>query len=111
MAKGKYTKHLKKVLMQKSIDNQKFFFLKLNYIHLNPVRGNYRLVNNWRDYEHSSASFYELQQIKHFTPVHYMELVQQLNAGSPGFAQILFDEDPALTPKKSQFMFSFLFKV
>lgn len=41
---------------------------KLNYMHLNPVRGNYRLVNDWRDYEHSSANFYELQQIRLFTP-------------------------------------------
>lgn len=47
---------------------------KLNYIHLNPVRGNYNLVNDWREYEHSSAGFYELQQVKYFIPVHYLEL-------------------------------------
>jgi len=47
---------------------------KLNYIHLNPVRGNYKLVNDWREYEHSSAGFYELQQTNFFIPVHYKEL-------------------------------------
>ena len=44
----------------KSIDNKNFFLQKLNYIYLNPVRGNYKLVNDWREYEHSSAGFYEL---------------------------------------------------
>jgi hypothetical protein len=32
------------------------------------------LINDWREYEHSSAGFYELQQVKHFTPVHYRDL-------------------------------------
>jgi hypothetical protein len=46
----------------------------MNNIHLNPVSGSYKLVKDWRIYEHSSAGFYELQQTKHFTPVHYLEL-------------------------------------
>jgi REP element-mobilizing transposase RayT len=73
-SKGQIHKVFEESFDAKSIDNKKFFLQKLNYIHLNPVRGNYNLVNDWREYEHSSASFYELQQIKHFTPVHYMEL-------------------------------------
>ena len=73
-AKGQLHKVFEESFDAKSIANRKFFLQKLNYIHLNPVRGNYKLVNDWREYEHSSASFYELQQIKHFTPVHYMEL-------------------------------------
>ena len=73
-AKGQLHKVFEESFDAKSVDNKKFVFQKLNYIHLNPVRGNYKLVNDWREYEHSSASFYELQQIKHFTPVHYMEL-------------------------------------
>ena len=35
---------------------------KLNYIHANPVSGKWRLVDDWRLYEHSSAGFYELDQ-------------------------------------------------
>jgi hypothetical protein len=58
----------------KSIDTPKFLEQKLNYMHLNPVRGRYRLVEDWRAYEHSSASFYEFNQSSKFTPVHYMEL-------------------------------------
>ena len=73
-SKGQKHKVVEESFDAKSIDNQKFFLQKLNYIHLNPVRGNYKLVSDWIEYEHSSAGFYELQKIKHFTPVHYMEL-------------------------------------
>ena len=72
--KGQLHKVFEEIFNAKSIDNQKFFLQKLNYIHLNPVRGNYKLINDWRDYEHSSAGFYELQQVKHFIPFHYEEL-------------------------------------
>ena len=72
--KGQLHKVFEESFDAKSIDTKKFFLQKLNYIHLNPVRGNYKLINDWRDYEHSSAGFYELQQVKHFVPVHYEEL-------------------------------------
>lgn len=72
--KGQLHKVFEESFDAKGIDNKKFFLQKLNYIHLNPVRGNYKLVNDWREYEHSSAGFYELQQTKHFVPVHYEEL-------------------------------------
>ncbi|HEX5154197.1 MAG TPA: hypothetical protein VFW07_22270 [Parafilimonas sp.] len=73
-AKGQKHKVFEESFDAKSIDNKKFFLKKLNYIHLNPVRGNWNLVTDWREYEHSSAGLYELQQVKHFTPVHYEEL-------------------------------------
>ena len=72
--KGQLHKVFEESFDAKSIDNRKFFLQKLNYIHLNPVRGNYKLVNDWREYEHSSAGFYELQQTNFFIPVHYKEL-------------------------------------
>ncbi len=72
--KGQIHKVFEESFDAKNIDNRKFFLQKLNYIHLNPVRGNYKLVNDWREYEHSSAGFYELQQVKHFVAVHYEEL-------------------------------------
>lgn len=94
--KGNCIKYLKKALMQRVWTIKDFFFQKLNYIHLNPVRGNYKLVSDWREYEHSSAGFYELQQIKHFTPVSLYG-IGIVNAGSRGFAHTALDEDPATT--------------
>ena len=52
----------------KGIHNEKFFNQKLDYIHLNPVRGKWQLVNDYTKYEHSSASFYETGEIKKFKP-------------------------------------------
>ena len=74
-SKGQLHKVFKESFDAKAIDNEAFFLQKLNYIHLNPVRGNYKLVNDWREYEHSSAPFYELQRMGgNFTPVHYKDL-------------------------------------
>ena len=42
----------------KPVYNQKFFMQKFNYIH-NPVSCKWNLVNDYADYGHSSASFYE----------------------------------------------------
>ena len=50
----------------KGIYNDKFFDQKLNYIHLNPVSGKWQLVNDYTDYEHSSASFYEKGEVKNY---------------------------------------------
>jgi putative transposase len=58
----------------KPIFNDRFLLQKLQYMHLNPVRGKWRLVEDYRDYVHSSASFYELGMSKLFEPVHYRSL-------------------------------------
>lgn len=34
----------------------------LDYVHHNPVKGKWNLVNDFRDYPHSSAGFYELER-------------------------------------------------
>jgi len=47
---------------------------KINYIHMNPVSGKWMLVNDFTDYEHSSASFYEKGLIRSFKPMHYIDL-------------------------------------
>ncbi|MBK9226107.1 MAG: hypothetical protein IPL67_03360 [Ignavibacteria bacterium] len=39
---------------------EKFIRQKLNYMHKNPVSGKWKLVENYLDYIHSSARFYEL---------------------------------------------------
>jgi putative transposase len=58
----------------KAITSSKFLKQKLNYMHLNPVRGSYNLVEDWRYYEHSSAGFYEFGEPGYFKPVHFNEL-------------------------------------
>lgn len=55
----------------KPIYNDSFLTQKLEYIHLNPVRGKWSLVDDFALYEHSSSAFYELGKSKAFEPVHY----------------------------------------
>ena len=50
------------------------FQQKLNYIHLNPVRGKWKLVETYTDYEHSSASFYELGISRQYAPYDFRDL-------------------------------------
>jgi putative transposase len=58
----------------KPIYSDRFFFQKLDYIHLNPVSKNWQLVDVFTDYEHSSASYYELNIVRHFEPLHYNDI-------------------------------------
>ena len=55
----------------KGIYNEKFFNQKLKYIHRNPVSGKWKLVIDYTDYEHSSASFYETGKAKGYEPFDY----------------------------------------
>lgn len=57
-----------------AVFSRPFLEQKLNYIHRNPVQGKWRLVDDFADYEHSSASYYERREIKHFEPTHYAEV-------------------------------------
>ncbi|HYM92974.1 MAG TPA: hypothetical protein VET23_02470 [Chitinophagaceae bacterium] len=52
----------------KGIYNEKFFNQKFNYIHRNPVSGKWKLVNDYIEYEHSSASYYETGEVKNYAP-------------------------------------------
>jgi REP element-mobilizing transposase RayT len=72
--KGQLHKVFKDSFDAKPIFSDKFMEQKLNYTHYNPVSGKWQLVINYTDYDHSSASFYELGIVKYFTPVHYKEL-------------------------------------
>jgi len=58
----------------KPIYNQTFFMQKFNYIHHNPVSGKWNLVNDYTDYEHSSASFYELGNARTYKPFDFRVL-------------------------------------
>lgn len=58
----------------KPIISEKFLIQKLNYIHTNPVRGKWNLVEDFRYFEHSSAGFYETNDYKGYEVTHYLKL-------------------------------------
>jgi putative transposase len=58
----------------KEIMTEKFIRQKLNYMHKNPVSGKWKLVENYLDYIHSSARFYELGEEGVFHVYHYQEI-------------------------------------
>ena len=55
----------------KPIYAQDFLDQKIDYIHHNPVRGKWNLVDDYIHYPHSSASFYENGKSHFFRPLHY----------------------------------------
>jgi len=66
--KGQIHKVFEESFDAKGIYSEKFFMQKLNYIHHNPVSGKWNLVDDYTEYEHSSASFYELGVVKNYKP-------------------------------------------
>ena len=47
---------------------------KLDYLHANPVKGKWNLVEDFVDYKYSSASFYEEDRSEFIFLKHYMEV-------------------------------------
>jgi putative transposase len=74
VTKGQKHKVFEDSFDAKPIYYRKFLLQKINYIHLNCVRGKWKLVEQWEDYEHSSARFYVKNRLDNFLPVHYEEL-------------------------------------
>ena len=74
LKKGQLHKVFEDSFDAKPIYHRQFLLQKVNYIHLNPVQGIWRLADHWEDYEHSSAKFYVKNNASGFTPVHYEEL-------------------------------------
>ncbi len=72
--KGQLHKVFKDSFDAKPIYTRQYLLQKIQYIHLNLVRGKWKLVEDWREYEYSSASFYELNKIVHYAPWHFEEL-------------------------------------
>ena len=58
----------------KCIVSERFLSQKLDYIHSNPIRGKWKLVDDYRRYKYSSAGFYETEDYKGYLITHYMEL-------------------------------------
>jgi len=62
----------------KEIVTERFMIQKLNYIHFNPVRGKWNLAEDYRDYQHSSAGFYDgenTDDYKGYPVIHYQEVL------------------------------------
>ncbi|MBS1552351.1 MAG: hypothetical protein JST15_09830 [Bacteroidetes bacterium] len=57
----------------KEIFTEKFIRQKLNYMHKNPLSGKWKLVEDYIDYIHSSARFYELGEGGLYKVIHYSE--------------------------------------
>ena len=72
--KGQLHKVFKDSFDAKPIITQHFLLHKINYIHNNPINGKWQLAKDFVGNEHSSASFYEIQLVRHFKPLHYLEL-------------------------------------
>ncbi len=59
-AKGQLHKVFEPSFDAKPIYTIDFLYQKLDYMHHNPVTGKWQLCNEFTDYPHSSAAFYEL---------------------------------------------------
>ncbi|MFZ1323467.1 MAG: hypothetical protein WAT71_18095 [Ignavibacteria bacterium] len=61
----------------KELLTEKFLRQKLNYIHKNPISGKWKLVEEYTDYVHSSAAFYELGKKGIYDVIHYSEVFNE----------------------------------
>ena len=77
-AKGKNHNVFRPSADIKEIVTEKFIRQKLNYMHKNPVSGKWNLVENYLDYIHSSARFYDLEEEGICKVNHYQELLQKI---------------------------------
>jgi REP element-mobilizing transposase RayT len=68
-AKGQLHKAFEVSFDAKSVYSLDFLYQKLDYIHHNPVSGKWNLCNEFTDYAHSSAAFYELAQSNAFVNI------------------------------------------
>lgn len=77
VTKGQKHKVFEDSFDAKPIYHRQFLLQKIQYIHLNCVRGKWKLVEHWFRWlseEHSSARFYAKNKLDGFVPVHYEEL-------------------------------------
>ena len=75
--------------------DEKMVEQKLDYIHHNPVKGRWALVEDFALYPHSSAGFYELGKHDNMVPlVHYKDLLRVPETGdSEGGGRIPRSDD------------------
>lgn len=75
--KGQRHKVFEESFDAKECFSREFFFEKLNYIHHNPVSKRWSLVNDFADYEYSSASFYEKGIKKYDKLMHINDVIHE----------------------------------
>ena len=73
--RGKLHQVFKPSFDARLILDEKMLFQKMDYIHHNPVRGKWNLVNDFVLYPHSSAAFYELGTACQFPITHYAQIL------------------------------------
>src|SRR6266496_693962 len=81
--KGQVHKVFEDSFDAKDCHSTEFILQKLNYMHHNPVSKKWQLVNDFADYEYSSASFYEKGIKKYEKLVHINDALNHLIPGSP----------------------------
>ena len=75
--KGQRHKVFEESFDAKECQSLKFILEKIKYIHHNPVSKRWQLVNDFTEYEYSSASFYEKRIKKYAKLVHVNVVLQQ----------------------------------
>ena len=73
-SRGKLHQVFEQSFESKEVVTEKFLKQKINYIHQNPVSKQWKLVDDYRDYRHSSAAFYEGDAYKGYLVTHYNEI-------------------------------------
>jgi len=73
--KGQIHKVFEESFEAKECYTKDFVYQKLNYIHHNPVSGKWKLVDDFTEYEYSSASFYEKGIKKYEGIVHINDIL------------------------------------
>jgi len=81
--KGQIHKVFEDSFDAKDCYSRELIFQKLDYMHHNPVSKKWQLVNDFADYEYSSASFYERGIKKYEKLVHINDALNNLIPGSP----------------------------
>ena len=87
--KGQIHKVFEDSFDAKECHSEEFIFQKLDYIHHNPVSKKWNLVNDFTEYEHSSASFYKRGIKKYESLSHINDVLSGKLQGSLLSAQSL----------------------
>ena len=69
--KGKLHEVFEQSMDIKILKTEKFIKQKINYIHLNPVSKKWKLIDDFRNYPHSSAGYYYGTDKNRYDVIHY----------------------------------------
>ena len=73
-SRGKLHQVFEQSFNLKEVVTERFLKQKINYIHQNPVSKKWKLVKDYRDYQHSSAGFYEGSKYKGYLVTHFTDI-------------------------------------